>query len=178
MWLRSKAARPAAPSVTTIRGAAWGPLVASRLTEERARKLSLEQRGVALMTSTGALVGFGLVIAAVPSSLGTLILVRIYVFVAVIYLFLAFAKALSVQSTGPIDEPALTDLQTRVAKEDWYKTDRAEAERRVAAVALTTLESLRSVNDIKATAVNRALELETRGLAALAFAALVRVASL
>jgi len=128
------------PALEATAGFDYGALIIETLSEERDRKKSLEQRGLAVVTTSGALVSLLFAIGAVvtsaesfhvPGVARTLLAVGVGLFAA--------AAVAGIRTNRPLEyaEPGAGDLLQLTEEKYW------EAERGPSAVALGSFEPRR-----------------------------------
>jgi hypothetical protein len=132
-------------------GEIYGPFLAAQLAEQRSRKASLEQRGLAVVTTSGTLAallaGFGVLAGAQPHHVARLVAVAVTLggasFVA--------AAGLGLWVNRPCDyhEPEDEWLEKLTAESVW-NGDENQGSRRVAECNVGTLVRHRKVNGRKA----------------------------
>jgi hypothetical protein len=150
-------------------GAVYTQFMQDQLTAEETRKSSLEQRGLAVITSSGVLAAFGF---------GALALVRqrdaIPLPVPAVYLLIGAAAALLVgaimglAANSPMRHQAINlPAMVETMREHWTDDD-AAARARVTSTRARLLESLRDTNDRRAWVLLGAMAAEGLGVALLA----------
>jgi hypothetical protein len=151
-------------------GEAYGQLIDDQLAEERARKTSIEQRGVGVITTSGALVTllFGLSALATKSQSFVLsdparwtLLIAVVLFLAASVLGLATNWALS------YFEVTVPSMRTLVEPEGWSE-EATEAARQAAEARVDIIESFRSNNQMKGWMLRAAMGVEILAVATLA----------
>ena len=146
-------------SVPDVNGSSYGPTIRAQLDEERARKASLESRGVGIVTSSGALTTllFGLVAFSRGSaSQFHLPLSNASKWALIVSgAFFAVAALLGVISNAPMpyEEALIPPLRKRIDPVEWKAQDPIEAARRDARLNVDILESARKWNGIKASCI-------------------------
>lgn len=155
-------------------GDAYGPLITEQLTQERARKGSLEQRSLAVITTSGGLVALVFALPALatkaqptyvlPPNAGGLIVVALVLFIVAAILALA---ANLPRGYHEVDE---TDLAHMVTEEWWDDSDKAGAERQASAARVAIITSAREISDQKAFILSIAVGAEVLAVISLAAA--------
>lgn len=164
---RSTRSHPTDPSQTA--GPVLSEMIREQLAQERHRKESLEQRGMAVITSSGVLVALLLGIAGIATKnlLGTLPTVAIWSAGVALVLFAGAAIfGLWTNWAYETDEPDLEQAEDLV-KTRW-SDEAQDAERYVAKSYLTSVASYRAKGDKKARRLLVALTLEAAAIVALA----------
>jgi hypothetical protein len=136
----------------TFAGQSYGPFIDRQLDEERARKSSLEQRALAVITTSGVLAtllaGFvalaGRQAASIDGVPKVLVVLSGGCFVG------AAVGGLLANVPRDYQEAAVAWLKKFVEDQVWRGDDRSLADQRIAQVQLGTLDEARSVNDTKA----------------------------
>jgi hypothetical protein len=151
--------------------AVYGPLLENLLTNERTRKSSLEQRGGAVITTSGVLVSllFGIVAVVTNASGFTLPgSSRVFLVLALVLFVLAAVGGIIINRPLPYLQIHHEDLRRVVdAEENWNATSEIAA-RRVAEVQVSILERARQHNRSKARWLRRAMSLQILAAVALA----------
>lgn len=161
-------------SLEGIGGAAHRQLIDAQLAEERASKLSLEQRGFTVVTASGGLATllFGLAAFAKTSPHLSLPAAGIGCLVAAVVLFV-FAAAAGLITNAPLgtyEEAGIKPLQKRVEPKDWFDTGVLEAYRKDAQINVDILEAARKANKKKAWLLTLAVALDVLAIACVAVA--------
>lgn len=154
----------------------YDELITALLTEERERKQSIEQRGLAVVTSSGTLATLLFGLAALvtesdsfqlPDSAKTFLIAAVMSF--------GFAGVLAIFTNKPLRyaEPGRDWLMKLVAPQVWDRTTRALAARRAAEARIQSIVSFRDKNKEKVRLLTAAITLQVIGVAALAVAVLV-----
>src|SRR5712691_2173112 len=167
-----------------VSGSSFGPTIRAQLDEERARKTSLESRGIGIVTSSGALATllFGLV-TFTRGSINQLHLdvggTAKWALVVGVLLF-AIAALMGLGANLPLNyrEAAVVRLENRVKPEEWSKEEPIEAARRDAKLNVDVLKSARGANVWKARAVFIGIAAEAMAGVAVAVAVLAELAQL
>jgi hypothetical protein len=143
-----------------VAGGLYAELIDAQLQEERDRKTSLEQRGVAVLTAAGTLVtlvfGFATFVRGMnPVALSTL---STGFFVAALFFFVAAAAA-GILSNRPTNYLELDEKELNRLTSDaiWSWTNRVVAGQRVAQAKVVIITSAREQNASKATLVRLAI---------------------
>jgi hypothetical protein len=157
---------------TTAGQDVYAPLVENQLEEERARKTSLEQRGVAVISTSGVLVSFLFGLAAVVTNAKNFDLpgaARVLLVVTVALFVLAAVGGLV--SNWPLNyhQVQIANLHRLVSKENWNAPPRIAAQR-VAESQVFILERARKLNALKARTLLAALITQILAVTALATA--------
>ena len=158
-----------------VAGDAYSTLIDDQLTEERARKVSLEQRAVGVITTSGAVVTLVFAFTAAVNGTNALRLpdsARLELFVSLFLLLTAVVVAVIVGfpvTYLEVDNKALTKL---IHEEDWTNPEVVEARRRTAEAITGIIISARRANGIKANLTTGALALEVLGIVTLAIGAM------
>lgn len=142
---------------------AFSALISEQLEEERARKQSLEQRGLAVVTSSGTLVTLLFALAALVTKPETFQLPpdsKKYLAVAVGAF--AIAGVLGIFTNKPLryEEPSTDWLRSLTAPTIWNNASEAIAARRAAESRVNTIDSFRSKNVQKVRLLAFAIGLE------------------
>lgn len=145
-----------------IAGDHYASLIKERLTEERARKASLEQRGTGIVTTSGILVT--LVFAVATFSLGTddpTIPSMAYWAIALGLVLLVTGGVLGILINRPrgYQEPDLPTLRELLTDEIW-KADPVDGQQSAAEVMLDVISTAGHNNDKKAKLLAWGLEVE------------------
>ncbi len=153
-------------------GSAYLALVESQLKEERDRKASLEQRAIAVITTSGAIVTltFGFT-ALVTNGFNPNAFVKVALTVALV--LFAVAAGLGVWANRPLDyreadAAALRGLFRK--KGDWTNDSPEEARRQTALVECKILAAARDLNRDKAFNLRRAIRTEVAAIVILGLA--------
>jgi len=156
-----------------VRGVSYRQLIETQLAEERATKASLEQRGLAVVTTSGVLATllFGLAAFAKQSQKVALGAPERYLLLTALLLFVgASAAGLWVARPRAYREAKIEVLYERVTKDEWYQRDPVEAYRRDAQSNVFILETARTRNGNKAKSLFLAISLEVLAVACVAAA--------
>ncbi len=163
-------------TLADVSGASFGRTIKDQLDEERARKNSLEARGIGIVTSSGALATllFGLVAfthgtnpqlhwnIGAPAK-GSLL-------VGVLLFATAALLGLAANYPGAYKEASVEKLKERVAPDEWAKPDPIGAARRDAEVNVGTIDAARRINGKKAKAIRWGIAAEAVAAVAVALA--------
>jgi hypothetical protein len=150
-------------SIDQIRGASYRGLIDEQLAEERATKNGLEQRGLAVITTSGILATlvFGVAAFATQTQKFTLHEPEQGLLAAALVCFVAAAAAalMAVQPRS-YAEAKIEKLKERVSPEEWFRKDVLEAYRRDALLNVRIIEVSRQANGCKARWLTGAIILE------------------
>jgi hypothetical protein len=177
---------PAAPAVVagappvaapaTAGGSVYAGLIAQQLVDEQARKASLEQRGLAVITTSGVLVsllfGLGAVVLKRAETLGLPLAARLLLVAALAAFVAAAGLGLATNLPRTYTVVALADLRRMVTPGLWDRAERPAA-RRVAENRVELLAVARQLNGTKAQLLQWAVGAETTGVALVAAAVAV-----
>jgi hypothetical protein len=148
------------PTLSDVAGSSFGPTIKAQLDEERARKTSLEARGIGIVTSSGALATllFGLVTFTRGNAPNQLHLdigntAKGALIAGVLLFAFGALMGLLVNLPVPYREALVPRLANRVTPEQWFKPEPLEAARRDAKLNVDILNSARKYNGWKAIAV-------------------------
>lgn len=156
-----------------VAGSIYGGIVKDQLSEERLRKASLEQRALAVVTTSGALATllFGLAAFAVQSiKVGLNPWQRDSVLAAVVAFLVAAVVALLVQAPMPYREARLDALNEWTKKAPWHSLDLVAAAREEAVLGYFTIKRARCLNRYKAWLLFAAVLFDVLAVAAVAVA--------
>jgi hypothetical protein len=157
------------PPEETPGGPFYGELIREALTEERARKDSLERRGATMVTASAFL--SALVLSLLTFTFKNISelpgLETVAVWVALAGFVLAAALGLLVNRPVGYSEPTV-DYLKRINEQTYWDSSQQTAASRVNESRLKTIASYRDVNKRKATLFMAALVCETAGIASLA----------
>jgi hypothetical protein len=162
-------------SPSGVAGDAYSRLIDDQLGEERARKASLEQRAVGVITTSGAVVTLVFGFTAVVNGSGALHLpdaARLELFVALFLLLAAVVVAVVVGFPVTYLEVDKEGLEKMIEATDWSNPDVIEARRRTSQAATGIIISARKANGDKANLLIVALGLEVLGIVTLALGAM------
>jgi hypothetical protein len=143
-------------------GDAYGPLILEQLTEERARKSSIEQRGLAVVSTAAGLVTALLALAGLitkRSDFHLSVVSEALLSIAALLLVAAAAAAVLTNAPRGYDEVSDAHLAEITAEVAWYK-DVGEGARLVADLRRELVASARSQNQRKAKSLLAAIALE------------------
>ena len=165
------------PTLADVSGASFGRTIKDQLDEERARKNSLEARGIGIVTSSGALATllFGLVAftrgtnpqlhwAAIGTPAKDALLVGVALFAV------ATLLGLAANYPGDCKEVKVDRLRERVTPDEWTKPDPVGAARRDAEANVGTIDAARRINGKKAKAIRWGIAAEAGAAVAVALA--------
>lgn len=129
-------------------GAVFGAYVSEQLLEERARKTSLEARGLALITTSGAFTTLVLGIAALAGGDNLPDVSRVLLILSLAAFLIAAVMGVVVNKPADYDEPSADSLRDTLAR--FGDRDRATGEKTVADSRLDVLKAARQRNETKA----------------------------
>ncbi len=151
-------------------GDAYSELIGEQLAEERERKTSLEQRGLAVITTAGVLVSLLLGLAAVVTSAKGFAVPDLarYLLAVALALFLG-AAVTGIVTNWPRKyiEVADSDLE-RLTQPNLWEGPVLVGSRRAAEVRVMILRKARAINRAKARVLNWAMVLEVAAVAVVA----------
>jgi hypothetical protein len=151
--------------LSDVAGQAYSNLIREQLVEERARKTSLEQRSIQVVTTAGVLSTLLFGLAAFAKSNAALNLVTGLALLASLVCFaLAFILGLSANRGFQYEEAKPGSLRELTSSDEWDNPHPVGAERRVAKLNVDILEEARKQNGKKAQRLNKALSLEVGAL--------------
>ncbi len=159
------------PPLASMRGASYSETIKSALAEERATKSSIEQRGVAIVTTSGALAtllfGFGAFVykSTSPSFTNEGIA---FLMTAVVLFVVAAAFGLLANRPALYREADIPSLRQRTEKEEWHKDTAAEGARRDSLLYVGMIEVYRQTNATKARYVYLGIGLEILAISCIA----------
>jgi hypothetical protein len=160
-----------------ISGQAYTDLIGQQLTEERASKTSIEQRGMAVITSSGTLVTLLLAIAALVTSTKTFALGTVpKVTLGVSLVAFVVAAILGILINFPrssYQEAKLDDVKKLVDDPAEWKASFEVGSQDTAAASLDILRAMRTVNTDKAQSLQRAMIAEIVAIGLLAVTAIL-----
>jgi hypothetical protein len=170
--------------LASVKGSSYGHTIQSQLDEERARKTSLESRGIGIVTSSGALATllFGLVVFTRGNvnqfhvDIGG---VAKWALIVGVLLF-AVASLMGLAANLPLDyrEASIQKLKERVVKAEWDAQDPVEAARYDAVLNVQVLEAARKINGVKAWLIFVGIAAEALAAVAVAVAVLAELVQL
>ncbi len=170
--------------LTDVKGSSYGPTIKAQLDEERARKTSLEGRGIGIVTSSGALATllFGLATftrGTITQAHLTLTPAAKWSLIAAAGLF-ALAAIAGVLSNLPLpyNEALVSALKDRTRLAEWNKTEPIEAARYDAELNVEILDSARDRNGLKAAFLFAGILLEAVAAVAVGIAVYAEVSGL
>lgn len=171
-------------SLADVKGSSYGPTILAQLTEERARKTSLEARGIGIVTSSGALATLLFGLAAFTRGTFNQLHIPItgagkWALITAALLFAAAAVS-GVLSNAPLpyEEALIPPLRSRVEETEWTAPDPIGAARRDARLNVDILESARKWNRVKAYLVLAGIVLEALAAIAVSVAVFSELAGL
>jgi hypothetical protein len=131
--------------------AVYSEYIKEQLADQEARKVSLEQRGLAVITTSGALVTllFGLTALTVKRESTFAIPDKAAVFLVVALVFFVAAALSALITNIPRSYRGVTVRALREAVEDQWEDSEETASKKVALTRLTVLASAKRVNDQK-----------------------------
>ena len=156
----------------------YSELISNALSQEYARKQSLEQRGLAVITTAGTLVSliFGFAIFAGAKSINLPLAVKILIGLGLGAFLLAaiFGLAINRPLASYYAPVAVSSLRRAVEPENWVG-DMVEASRKMSEFRVSELDSWRNGNGLKANSLHRAVAAETAGVALITAGILVLI---
>jgi len=158
-----------------VAGDAYSKLIDDQLAEERARKASLEQRAVGVITTSGAVVTLVFGFTAAVNGSAALRLpdsARLELFVALFLLLAAVVVAVIVGFPVTYLEVEKEGLEKLIDEAEWTNPEVIEARRRTAQAATGIIINARKANGVKANLLTGALALEVLGIVTLALGAM------
>lgn len=168
------------PSLSDVAGSLHGALIADQLSEERARKASLEERALAVITTSGALATLLIALAAFAKQASTAPLgdvARRLIVVAASGFIAAAVLALVIVAPWKYREADPTKLDDRIMRARWSSRNLVEEARKNAVLSYHTLVHARKLNDCKAKLLFLAVVAEVVAILAAGAAAAVTVLS-
>jgi hypothetical protein len=146
---------------------AFSALITEQLEEERARKQSLEQRGLAVVTSSGTLVALLFALAALVTKPETFRLTtesKTHLGWAVVAF--AVAGVLGIFTNKPLkyEEPSTAWLRSLTSVTIWNQADAVTATRRAAQSRVNAIASFRRKNVQKVRLLTTAITFEVVGV--------------
>jgi hypothetical protein len=157
-------------ALTEVAGASYEQLIVEQLTEERARKSSLEQRGFSVITTSGAFVSLLFGLAAVVTQVEGFEVpaaARVTLMVAALLFTTAGVYGLIVNSPVGYKEADPDWMLGLTRKNTWEAMD-SIGRRRVSQSRVETIRAARASNERKADRLVWALAIEVVGIAAVA----------
>jgi hypothetical protein len=150
-------------------GAVYAEFMHDQLTSEETRKVSLEQRGLAVITSSGVLATFSFGALALFKQRDVIAIPRIGTYMLLgSAITLLIAATLALAANSPLRYRAINpSAMARTMREHWADGD-AAALARVTSTRAQLLVNVRSANDLKAIFLLAALIAEVLGVAFLA----------
>ena len=152
-------------------GAAYGELIQEQLEEERSRKQSLEQRGLAVVTSSGTLVTLLFAIGALATEGdGFQLPGASKVFMILALTGFAAAGIFGILTNKPdyYEEVNAAWLRKTLSPIAWEYKDSALGQRRSAEARISSIESFREKNKKKVKLLIRAIACEVTAVALVA----------
>jgi hypothetical protein len=148
-------------------GQIYARLISQQLKDEQDRKTSLEQRGLAVISTSGILVsllfGLGAVTTTRPAALGLPTLARFLLIAAVVAFVVGASFGLATNAPRTYAAIAMKDLKRMVTEDLWNKAE-DPASRRVAENRVELVDVSRSLNAKKASLLEWALRFELAGV--------------
>jgi hypothetical protein len=149
----------------------FSALVVEQLSEERVRKQSLEQRGLAVVTSSGTLVTLLFALAALvtpPENFALSNESKVY-FGAAVAAF-ALAGVLGIFTNKPLQyaEPSVDWLRSLTTPPIWDQASTSIASRRATESRINSIDSFRKKNVLKVRLLTAAITCELGGVALVA----------
>jgi hypothetical protein len=160
-------------SLEAIGGSSYRQLIDAQLTEERATKASLEERGFSVVTTSGGLATLLFGLAALAKNVEKVALngwEGFFLIAAVVCFVLAAAAGLWTTRPRGYSEAAVKRLQARVEAPLWFNRDVLEAYRKDAQLNVDILEDARKANAKKANTLQAAVVLDVLAIVCVAFA--------
>jgi hypothetical protein len=146
----------------------YAAMIAAALGREYDRKQSLEQRGLAVISTAGTLVSLILGFAIFAGSRVTHLPWPAKILLGLGLLAFLLASVFGLRITRPLSgyytPVAVKDLRQAVSPANWTG-ERLEAARQLAVYQVSELDSWRNGNGLKANALHRAIIAETAGIA-------------
>lgn len=142
-------------------------LISDLLAEERSRKQSLEQRGLAVITSSGTMVTLLFALAALVTSDETFVLEdcsKLLLAGAAISFSVAAVLAIFIQKPLLYQEPGISWLKTVTGASVWDKVPETTASRRAAEARVNSIASFREKNVVKVRLLTTALSFEAAAI--------------
>ena len=167
-----------------VNGASFGPTIKDQLKEERARKTSLEARGIGIITSSGVLATllFGLVTftrgQVAQAHLSITEPAKWALILGVVLFGVAALAGLWANLPMNYQEASSQELSNRVKPQNWFNTQPIEAARLDAKLLVETIKLARTVNEGKAWAVLTGIVAEGLAAGAVAVAVLIELLEL
>ncbi|OPY77672.1 MAG: hypothetical protein A4E65_02654 [Syntrophorhabdus sp. PtaU1.Bin153] len=156
----------------TAGGSVYGPLIKSQLAEEAGRKTSFEQRGVAVITTSGVLVSLLFGLAAVVTKSDTFVLpIPAKNFLVVSLILFVLAAVAGIISNWPLRylQVEVSELKRFIEPKLWSGSSETAA-RRVAEAQVAVLARSRKLNLLKGRALLAGMILEVAAVVSLAMA--------
>lgn len=143
-------------------------LISDQLAEERARKQSLEQRGLAVITSSGTMVTLLFALAALVTNDDDFVISGSSKFLlagAATSFSVAAVLAIFIQKPLLYQEPGIRWLRTVTSASVWDTVSATTASRRAAEARVNSIESFRQKNLQKVRLLTAALSFEAAAIA-------------
>jgi hypothetical protein len=153
-------------------GAFYAALISEQLETERNRKASLEQRGVMVITTAGALVTLLFALGALVSGTEDYTppsIAKAFLLLALTFFLGASIAALGTNAVRNYSEADVDALQN-LLNEQYWKGREEIGERRSAELRLTVLRTARSINEQKAKTLRTAMGAEVAAVVCVASA--------
>jgi hypothetical protein len=158
-------------------GTAFGDLIKEQLTQERARKDSIEARGLAVITTAGGIVTILFALSALATKAAATFELsqpaQILLVVATGFFVLAVLVALGTNAPLLYNEVTTDGLKQLVTKAAWENANVPQSERMVAKARARMITSGRASSNIKAGFLIAAMVLEVIAVIVLAIAVAV-----
>ena len=151
-------------------GTAYSDLIKEQLTQERATKGSLEQRALAVISSSGTLATLLFGLAALVSDREGFELplwTRIWLIVGVVLFTAASILALTINSPERNRETSI-EWMRKILQENYWKGDASKGAMRAAESRVNAIDEASEVNDGKAKRLRLAVTIEVAGVGAVA----------
>lgn len=149
----------------------FAELIVEQIDEERLRKTSLEARGLALITASGAFTTLVLGVAALVPQESLPVAARVFLILAFVCFVAAAVQGIWVNRPANYEEPSVESLAS--AFEEGRDKSVESARRSASKLRLTTLRASRLRNDEKAQALRRGAWAQIVGLGLTAVAGIV-----
>jgi hypothetical protein len=163
-----------------VAGDAYRTLIDGMVAETRATKASLEQRGLAVITTSGALVALLLgIVAIVKGANGYVIpgLAALLLAVALVLFGAAAIAGLIVNWPRGYQEVKVADVRALVENQAEWEGPAVAAQRESASALLNVVEAARSLNNGKGRWLKRAMTLEVVAVAFMGAAVVLLLAA-
>jgi hypothetical protein len=159
-------------SPASVAGSAFGELIEEQLTQERARKASIEARGLAVITTAGGIITILFALSALATKAeATFVLTQPALFLltlATVLFVLAVLVALGTNAPLGYNEVTVDGLRALVQKDMWENPDVPQSERMVAKARADMIISGRHSSNLKAGFLIVAMALEVIAVVVLA----------